>query len=209
MTSRGRVLAAVRRGLRDVDDGAPPERVPIPPEPATGDPVERFVERVEEYGGEVRRVAAGAIPVSIADICKARGVTSLVATEGIDPAWLPQAEVEVSLSGRLDAAELDRFGGAVTGCRLAIADTGTIVLDGGPLSGRRAVTLAPDIHICVVSAQQVVSSVPTAVEQLGTAIRRERSPLTFVSGPSATSDIEFSRVEGVHGPRHLIVLLLT
>ena len=95
----------------------------------------------------------------------------------------------------------------VTGCAVAIAETGTIALDGGELSGRRAATLVPDLHVCVVRAEQVVPGVPEAVAALGQAAAGGR-PITLVSGPSATSDIELERVEGVHGPRRLEVVLV-
>jgi L-lactate dehydrogenase complex protein LldG len=108
----------------------------------------------------------------------------------------------------LSAEALDQSDGVLTGCRLAIAETGTIVLDGGPGQGRRALTLVPDYHLCVVRAEQVVEIVPDAIRSLGDAMRAAPRPLTFVSGPSATSDIEFRRVEGVHGPRTLEVLLV-
>ena len=107
----------------------------------------------------------------------------------------------------LSIAELDTLDAVITGSALAIADTGTIVLDAGPLSGRRALTLIPDHHICIVEASAIVPSVPDAVAQLEAAAREGR-PLTFISGPSATSDIELDRVEGVHGPRILDVIVI-
>src|SRR5207302_5030261 len=97
--------------------------------------------------------------------------------------------------------ELDGLDGVVTGCTLAIAETGTLVLAAGAAEGRRALTLVPDLHICVVGRDRVVELVPEAFDRLGELVRRERRPLTFVSGPSATSDLELSRVEGGHGPR--------
>ena len=107
----------------------------------------------------------------------------------------------------LGARELDALDGVVTGCALGIAETGTIVLDGGERSGRRALTLVPDLHLCVVDEEQIVAVVPDAVDRLAEAARAGR-PITLVSGPSATSDIELDRVEGVHGPRRLEVLVV-
>jgi L-lactate dehydrogenase complex protein LldG len=107
----------------------------------------------------------------------------------------------------LAARTLDEIGAALTGCALAIAETGTIVLDGAEASGRRALTLVPDLHVCVVHEEQIVASVPDAVDRLAEAARAGR-PITLVSGPSATSDIELDRVEGVHGPRRLEVLVV-
>ena len=115
----------------------------------------------------------------------------------------PQLVEDAALSVR----ELDELDGALTGCAVAIAETGTFVLDGGAGQGRRALTLVPDLHICVVREDQVVGLVPEAVGKLEDAVRTGR-PLTFVSGPSATSDIELDRVEGVHGPRVLHVVLV-
>jgi L-lactate dehydrogenase complex protein LldG len=108
----------------------------------------------------------------------------------------------------LSNEQLDGLDGVLTGCALAIAETGTIVLDSGARQGRRALTLVPDWHVCVVEEDQIVTSVPQGVERLGDAVREGR-PITFISGPSATSDIELSRVAGVHGPRTLSVLLVS
>jgi L-lactate dehydrogenase complex protein LldG len=103
---------------------------------------------------------------------------------------------------------LDRVQGVLTACALGIAETGTIVLDGGAGQGRRVLTLLPDYHLCVVLTSQLVEDVPQAVASLLDPVRRRRAPITFISGPSATSDIELSRVEGVHGPRTLEVILV-
>jgi L-lactate dehydrogenase complex protein LldG len=113
----------------------------------------------------------------------------------------------VSEDAGLSADELDRIDGAITGCAGAIAETGTLLLDGQDASGRRLITLVPDHHICVVTVDQIVGVVPEAIAALAPAVRERRAPITLVSGPSASSDIELTRVEGVHGPRHLVVLI--
>jgi L-lactate dehydrogenase complex protein LldG len=121
--------------------------------------------------------------------------------------WLPSG-LEAVVDEGIAVHDLDRIPGAVTGCALAIAETGTIVLDCGHRQGRRALTLVPDFHLCVVEETQVLDGVPAAIRRLAEGLRGERRPVTFVSGPSATSDIELSRVEGVHGPRRLEVVLV-
>ena len=121
---------------------------------------------------------------------------------GLPESWRPASAIE---DHGLEAHELDNLDGVLTGCTIAIAETGTLVLAGGVTEGRRALTLVPDLHICVVRTDQVVETVPEAFAALH---GLERRPLTFVSGPSATSDIELERVEGVHGPRTLVVVIL-
>jgi L-lactate dehydrogenase complex protein LldG len=208
MSARDAVLARIRAAL-----GASPAVPEIPRgyrgagrEPAGSTAVvERFCERVADYRATVRRAGAGEVEAAIAVACGARGSRRLAVAPGVS--WRPPG-VEIVPDGReLDAAALDELDGALTGCALAIAETGTIVLDGGPLSGRRALTLVPDHHVCVVEAEQVVADVPDAIAELAAAAREGR-PLTFVSGPSATSDIELERVEGVHGPRKLDVVVV-
>jgi L-lactate dehydrogenase complex protein LldG len=134
--------------------------------------------------------------------CEEHGARRLGIPLALPDAWRPEL-LELVEDHGLSARDLDALDGAITGCALAIAETGTIVLDGGERSGRRALTLVPDLHVCVVERGQVVATVPDAIR----ALEGARGPFTFVSGPSATSDIELDRVEGVHGPRRLEVLL--
>ena len=148
----------------------------------------------------------GAVAAQVARICAEHGARRLGVAHGTPPEWRPDG-VELVEDDALSAAELDTLDGALTGCSVAIAETGSFVLDGGPGQGRRALSLVPDLHVCVVHEEQVVGLVPEAVVRLEESVRDGR-PLTFVSGPSATSDIELNRVEGVHGPRILHVLLV-
>jgi L-lactate dehydrogenase complex protein LldG len=165
--------------------------------------VARFCERVADYRATVHRVRAA----DLAGVVAAVAADPLLVPDGVPPGWVPPG-TSVARDAGLTPAELDAVGGVLTGCTLAIAETGTIVLSGAPAEGRRALTLVPDLHVCVVRAAQVVDSVPAAFDALGPLVRDERRPLTFVSGPSATSDIELDRVEGVHGPRTLIVIVV-
>ena len=168
--------------------------------------VELFCRRVGEYRSEVHRVDEAGVAALIASVCGTYDAQRLVVPAGLPPAWR-SAELELVDDDALSTRELDGVDGAVTGCTVAIAETGTIVLTAGPLEGRRALTLIPDLHVCVVQEAQVVELLPEALA-LVAANRLERRPITFVSGPSATSDIELSRVEGVHGPRNLVVLVV-
>jgi L-lactate dehydrogenase complex protein LldG len=160
-----------------------------------------FVERVADYGVTVRRAQAGDLPRTLAEAAARHGAHRFAVPPDLPSAWRPR-ELALVRDVGLTARELDACDGALTGCALAIAETGTIVLDGGPLQGRRALTLVPDLHVCVVFEETIVGTVPEAFDL----ITVER-PVTFVSGPSATSDIELSRVAGVHGPRRLEVVL--
>jgi L-lactate dehydrogenase complex protein LldG len=168
--------------------------------------LERFADRVNDYNAVCQRVGPGELEATLERWCAEAGAARVAVPPGLPAEWRP-AGVDLVEDGGLSAHELDRLGGALTGCEVAIAETGTIVLDGGAHCGRRALTLVPDLHLCVLEAERVVGLVPEAIEALGQAAAEGR-PLTFVSGPSATSDIELSRVEGVHGPRALRVALL-
>jgi L-lactate dehydrogenase complex protein LldG len=163
-----------------------------------------FCERVGEYRADVRRVDD--VATAVADICRELGACRLAVPAGLPDAWRAP-EVELVADTGLTPRELDSLNGVLTGSTLAIAETGTIVLTGAPNEGRRALTLVPDLHICVVEEADIVELVPEAVRLIGELVARERRPVTLVSGPSATSDIELSRVEGVHGPRTLVVLV--
>ena len=166
--------------------------------------VARFVERVEDYGA---RVVGATDPASaLAEVLAAAGATRIVVAPDLEAALRP-AGVELVEDSGLTASALDTLDGALTTCAVACAETGTIALDGGPGQGRRAITLVPDLHVCVVVASQVVETVPELFERLAPSARAGR-PIVLVSGPSATSDIELSRVEGVHGPRRLAVVLV-
>ena len=210
MTSRDVILSRVADGLRDVPADERPEAVVVPREYVRAlevDIVERFVERISEYKTTVRRVSAAGVSEAIADQLRSRGLRRVAAPPDLPDEWRPSESEFVT--GALDALALDRMGGAVTGCALAIAETGTIVLDGGPRQGRRALSLVPDYHLCLVEEGQIVGTVPEAMARIAPTVKRMLRPVTFVSGPSATSDIELSRVEGVHGPRILDVLVVS
>jgi L-lactate dehydrogenase complex protein LldG len=169
--------------------------------------VELMCERVRDYGARAERMPADAVGSAIREACAASGLRRVVVAPGVPAAWRPDGAAEVVADEALTPAELDAVDGVITGCATAIAETGTLVLDGGPLCGRRALSLVPDHHICVVAAEQIVGQVPEAIAALAPAVAERRVPVTLVSGSSATSDIELERVEGVHGPRHLLVLI--
>lgn len=167
--------------------------------------IELFCRRVGDYRATVRRVDSAEIAAACAEICSSRGARTIVVPGGLPAAWRPRV-LDLVEDDAVTARELDAVDGVLTGCTVAIAETGTMVLTGSAHEGRRAITLIPDLHICVVGEAQIVELVPEAFDLL---IRNglERSPLTLISGPSATSDIELDRVEGVHGPRNLFVVV--
>jgi L-lactate dehydrogenase complex protein LldG len=164
--------------------------------------VELFAARVADYRADVRLVTAGGVADAIAASCHPRDAVRVAIPTDLPAVWRT-TELELVEDRGLSARELDAVDGVVTGCTAAIAETGTIILSGGESEGRRALSLVPDLHICVVRSDQIVELVPEAL-----AVLDPRRPLTFISGPSATSDIELSRVEGVHGPRTLVVLIV-
>jgi L-lactate dehydrogenase complex protein LldG len=203
-TARDEILGRIRRAL-GTGAGAPEvPRAYRGPRVDDG-AVDRFCERVAEYRATVTRVARDDLADTVARLCRERGAERIGVPPG-GPEVVPGVEVVVD-DPPLSPQDLDRLDGVLTGSALAIAETGTIVLDGGERSGRRALTLVPDWHMCVVEAASVVTGVPDAVAALADAPREGR-PITLVSGPSATSDIELDRVEGVHGPRTLDVFVV-
>jgi L-lactate dehydrogenase complex protein LldG len=164
-----------------------------------------FCQRVGEYRAHVERIDEANVGATVDAVRVARGLHTLVVPAGLPRAWRGGGDF-VEDDG-LAPRQLDAVDGALTGCTTAIAETGTIVLTSAPAEGRRALTLVPDLHVCVVGESQIVELVPEALARVAAA-GLERRPITFISGPSATSDIELSRVEGVHGPRTLIVLVV-
>ena len=169
--------------------------------------VELFCERAGDYRAEVLRTPAGALPAAIGAAASRHGARRLVIPPELPQAWRP-AELELVSDASLTPRELDALDGVITGCTVAIAETGTIALCAAPHEGRRLLSLVPDLHICLVRERQIVGGVPEAIRRLGETARRPGRPVTLISGPSATSDIELQRVEGVHGPRRLVVLVV-
>lgn len=161
--------------------------------------IARFVERVEDYGATVVRASD---PAAVA----AALLTGRVVVAPDLPACLRPIGVELVEDNGLSATELDALDAALTTCAVACAETGSIALDGGPGQGRRAITLVPDLHVCIVRTADIIETVPELIARLAESAREGR-PIVIVSGPSATSDIELDRVEGVHGPRRLVVVL--
>ncbi|MBM4827041.1 MULTISPECIES: LutC/YkgG family protein [Actinomycetes] len=209
MSSRERILGRVRRALADVPPG---EDVPVERdylrehgERTVEETVDLLAENLADYRAVVHRTDAGSLPGVVAELLAAHGASTVLVPPGLDESWLAAAEVtRVPDEASSTPYELDRVDSVVTACAVAVAETGTIVLDGSPDQGRRRISLIPDHHICVVRVPgQVVASVPQALERLDPA-----RPSTWISGPSATSDIELDRVEGVHGPRTLEVVLV-
>ncbi|MFL6073676.1 MAG: lactate utilization protein C [Mycobacteriales bacterium] len=208
MNARDEILRRVRTALADVPAAETAEEVAVPRGYRRRHHDKRltdlFAERVADYRAEVARVTEAKLPAAVAATLAGR--PSVVVPDGVPDAWLSALDgVEILRdTPPLDHAALDKAGAVLTGCAVGVAETGTIILDAGPAQGRRALSLLPDFHLCVVRLDQVVADWPEAVAALD-----PTRPLTLISGPSATSDIELNRVEGVHGPRTLHVLLLS
>ena len=205
MSSRETVLSSVRQAIvgavapevhRTYSHDLQLDRVAV---------LDLFVERVDDYRADVRVIGAADLAGTIGSVLASHGATGVVVPADLDPSWLTTVTCEVLRDDPpVDARRLDEISAVVTASAVSIALTGTIVLDAGAGQGRRVISLIPDLHLCVVRADQVVGTVPEAMPRLDAT-----RPLTWISGPSATSDIELDRVEGVHGPRTLVVLLVT
>lgn len=213
-SAREEILRRIRGATADVTTEAKGGQPPTEPSPDAAPPttevLDLFAETVADYEADVRRVHAADLPRTIAEVLHDGGCRSVVVPDGVDEHWtgsLGATPEVVRDSPSLTAGDLDRVDAVLTASAVGIARTGTIVLDHRADQGRRALTLVPDVHVCVVTADQVVDDVPEAVARLRPAPGDAR-PLTWISGPSATSDIELQRVEGVHGPRTLVVLLV-
>ncbi len=203
MTIRDEMLGRIRTALADH-----PRPEPVPREYRRSlddaDVVALFAERAADYKATVSRVNAGELAGAVASALQQRGARRVVLPEGLPDAWTAEAGIEVLRDDPpLSLPDLDQADGVVSGCTVAIALTGTIILSAGPAQGRRALTLLPDYHLCVVRADQIVGTVSEALARL-----EPTRPQTWISGPSATSDIELNRVEGVHGPRTLRILIV-
>jgi L-lactate dehydrogenase complex protein LldG len=208
MSSREEMLARIRAATADID-GLPevPRRYDLPSRgPGSADEalVSLFGERASDYRATVRRCEADEVAQVIADAVAARGAGRIGVPRGFPAGWSALLPGAVLDDPPLDVAALDGLDGVVTTVAVAVAETGTIVLDTGPGQGARAFTLVPDYHLAVVRTRQIVAAVPDAVAALDPV-----RPLTWISGPSATSDIELRRVEGVHGPRTLDIVIVS
>ena len=213
-SAREEILGRIHAATRDVPESEKADDVAVTRsyrrrhEASRDELVELFADRVADYRATVHHVRRASVADVVAEVCEARGATRMVAPADLPTEWRPSDGVEVIADENLSHEQLDGIDGVITGCAVGIAETGTIVLDGGPRQGRRAISLLPDYHLCLVEADQVVGGMPEAVSVLVDGVRSAGRPVTFISGPSATSDIELDRVEGVHGPRTLEVLIV-
>lgn len=208
--SRGTVLARIRRALADVPADESPGDVPVPRDYRTAhtsadtDVVGLLATHLADYRAHVHHATEADLPELLAQLLSSRGAATVLVPDGLSGSWLARATARpVPESPEHTPHDLDGVDSVVTSCALAVAETGTLVLDHTAGQGRRATTLVPDHHVCVVPHSRVVASLPQAMPRLD-----PTRPHTWISGPSATSDIELDRVEGVHGPRTLDVVLL-
>ena len=202
--ARAEVLARIRTAL-NTGAGAPagiPRGYLTDDGMATSALIELLTERLQDYGTSVRRCRADGVAHAVRAALAERGARRMVLPPGLILDGAGPDDVEFLADDGLSPDALDATDGVITTAALAIAETGTIILDGGPGQGRRALSLVPDYHLCILHASQIVAIVPQALERL-----EPGRPCTWISGPSATSDIELDRVQGVHGPRTLEIIL--
>ncbi len=215
-SAKEEILSRIRNALRDVPAHEQIEQMTTERSyrhyslESHEDIMQLFVSRLEDYSANVHRIHTAEIPACVARLAEKYSLSQLVIPADIPQVWIP-AGLKVL---RDDQAQLtnEQIGvsncAVLTACAVAIAQTGTIVLDGGLSQGRRVLSLLPDYAFCIVRKDQVVGLVPEAITHLNDTVTQQHQPITFISGPSATSDIELSRVVGVHGPRHLDILLV-
>jgi len=213
VNAREEILQRIRTALHDVPGDEQPQDAPVPRHYLTThtpqDPhtlVELLAGNLTDYRAHVHHTTPTQLPATIAHLLTARGATSLAIPADLPDSWLTALPPTLRITPDtppLPPTTLDQIDAVLTGACLAIAETGTLILDTGPTQGRRALTLIPDHHLCVIHTHQIVASLPHALPRLN-----PTRPQTWISGPSATSDIELSRVEGVHGPRHLDAIIV-
>lgn len=209
MSAKEEILSRIASALHDAPVPAPiPREYRKTSDMPQAELVTLLVDRLEDYKAHVDVVEQAELPATIAE--RLKDAASYVVPHGIDEAWLADAALAEDVRRRIDApgdvlsvTELDGASAVLTSSAVSIAESGTIVLDGTPNQGRRAISLVPDHHVCVVPVSSIVRLLPEALPRMD--ISR---PLTWISGPSATSDIELERVEGVHGPRRLDVIIV-
>ncbi len=199
MTSKEDILGRVREALADRPWPAPAPRDYRRALPPDINLIDLFAQRAADYRATIHRTDPAGLPATIANAAAGR---RLAVPAAIPPDWIAGLDT-ITDHPPLSITDLDRTEGVLTGAAVAIALTGTVVLDASPDQGRRALTLLPDLHLCVVHADQIVGTVPEALTRL-----HPTRPQTWISGPSATSDIELNRIEGVHGPRNLHILIV-
>lgn len=206
------MLERIRAALADVPETENPAAIAVPRDYLRhldldlAERLELFRERIEDYKVLFKRIPRALLSQHIKHACEARNAKSLVIPKDLPEAWLPEGLVFIK-DENLSYEALDESDGVITGCELAVAQTGSIALAAGRYQGRRALSLVPDYHLCIVFAEQVLDLLPEAFSKLEPSLKAGK-PITFISGPSATSDIELNRVEGVHGPRTLEVLVV-
>jgi len=211
-TARSRILASIRMalGASSAPESVAAEYAAISRRYARTSALDKqalqelFLDRLVEYNAGCFQTNRDGIASTVGEVLALRGKRSLAMPEGLPASWLPGG-FEFAIADSWSNHSLDRIDGALSACAVAIAETGTIVLQNTPGQGPRAISLVPDYFLCVVFVDQIVASVPEAFDRI---LATSTLPTTFISGPSATADIEMTRIKGVHGPRFLDVILV-